>query len=493
MDRGFLGRFRTRTKLIFILSSLLLFAFAATNVVNYMVSRRSLHDNITANTLPVISDSIYSEIQNDLMRPIFVSSLMANDTFLKEWTEDGEKDAERIIRYLREIKEKYGFFSSFFVSERTGRYYHFDGILKTVSESVPHDVWYYDFKKKGKEYDLDVDTNEAADNSLTIFINHRLNDFSGKLAGVAGVGLNMDRVGALLSSYKRRYRSDIYLVDTDGVIQIHPDTSLIEKGSIFDRKGMETLAPDILTKKSASELFEYDEGSRHVLLTVRYIPEFNWFLMVEQDENEALTPLRKNLVRNLIFGFIITCCIIAINILIINHFQGRLEVMATTDKLSGAHNRREFDRRLASAIYLSERQNTSFTLILMDIDHFKTINDTLGHTTGDSVIRDIAKIAGECIRKNDLLVRWGGDEFIILSYSGMEQAAGIAERIRGKVSGYRIPAEGEDGIGKTGVSISCGVAPYCPGDTAEDLVTRVDKALYCAKEGGRNRTARQAG
>ncbi len=115
------------------------------------------------------------------MRPLFVSSLMANDTFLKDWAAGGESDISKIERYLGEIQGKYGFFSAFFVSAETGKYYYPGGILKTISPEDDHDVWYYDFVSSGEGHDLDVDSNEAANNILTVFINHRLASDDGKL------------------------------------------------------------------------------------------------------------------------------------------------------------------------------------------------------------------------------------------------------------------------------------------------------------------------
>ena len=163
--------FSIRTKLILVLSLILLSGFFLTNVISYRSSKESVKISIIDNSLPLARDNIYSEIQKDLTRPIFVSSLMANDTFLKDWVIGGEKDPLLIQKYLLEIKEKYQFFSSFFVSEKSQTYYHFKGALKKISPQDSHDVWYYKFKDLQVDYDLNVDTNEAELNHLTIFIN----------------------------------------------------------------------------------------------------------------------------------------------------------------------------------------------------------------------------------------------------------------------------------------------------------------------------------
>ncbi|MBA3013286.1 MAG: hypothetical protein FP812_24075 [Desulfobacula sp.] len=119
-----------RTRLIFVLSLILLSGFFLTNVISYQASKRSVKTSIIESSLPLARDNIYSEIQKDLTRPIFVSSLMANDTFLKDWVLGGEGDQALIQKYLLEIKDKYHFFTSFFVSDISKTYYHFKGTLK---------------------------------------------------------------------------------------------------------------------------------------------------------------------------------------------------------------------------------------------------------------------------------------------------------------------------------------------------------------------------
>ena len=150
-----------RTKLILSLSIILMSGFFLINFFSYSASKKSVRASIIESSLPLSRDNIYSGIQKDLARPIFVSSLMANDTFVKDWVLGGEKKIPLIRKYLEQIREKYGFSTVFFVSETSGNYYHFNGIVKRISPEDDHDVWYYKFKNTGVDYALDVDTNEA--------------------------------------------------------------------------------------------------------------------------------------------------------------------------------------------------------------------------------------------------------------------------------------------------------------------------------------------
>lgn len=185
-------RLDSRFKLLALLTVLLASGFVGVSGINYQITKASVHREIVQNDLPLTMNNIYSDLTSELTRPILVASSMAADTFLQDWVLDGEVDEDRVRKYLLEIKEKYDFFSTFFISAHSLRYYHFQGIQKNISPADAHDVWYYRFIGSGKEYDLDVDTDEAGNNSLTVFINYRLEDEKGQLLGVTGVGLKME-------------------------------------------------------------------------------------------------------------------------------------------------------------------------------------------------------------------------------------------------------------------------------------------------------------
>ena len=130
-------------KVIATISIVLVLGFLFTSLISFFVSKASLRDQIAHSALPLTGDNIFSEVQRDLLRPITISSMMAADTFLKDWILDGERDPSLIIRYLKAIQNEYDTFTSFFVSDATSIYYHADGILKRVNPDSWRDVWYY--------------------------------------------------------------------------------------------------------------------------------------------------------------------------------------------------------------------------------------------------------------------------------------------------------------------------------------------------------------
>lgn len=159
-----------------------------------------------------------------------------------------------------------------------------------------------------------------------------------------------------------------------------------------------------------------------------------------------------------------------------------MERQAISDGLTGIHNYRHFHDTLAATVSRGERYSESFCLLMMDLDHFKTVNDTIGHQAGDDVLREVARALRGCSRESDYLARYGGEEFVmILPRTGLAEARAMAERIRGQVSA--IPVDGD-----LTVTMSIGVASYPESATdADGVLGAADAALLRAKARGRDR------
>jgi len=168
----------------------------------------------------------------------------------------------------------------------------------------------------------------------------------------------------------------------------------------------------------------------------------------------------------------------------------RLKRQGLMDSLTATNNRRFFDQRLYEEVESSKRSTDVLSCLLLDIDHFKQVNDSYGHQTGDKVLRDVASMLRGHMRGSDVLSRYGGEEFAaLLSGTSEEKAVEVAERIRSSIEHRCFDSNSKEFY----ITISIGVATFNPGLNhgskslqGEDLIARADKALYEAKKNGRN-------
>ena len=165
--------------------------------------------------------------------------------------------------------------------------------------------------------------------------------------------------------------------------------------------------------------------------------------------------------------------------------EQELRRLSVTDSLTGVYNRRYFEERLSNELLRADREHSSVAVVMLDIDHFKRINDRFGHPVGDKVLQAICRIIGQRLRRNDVLCRLGGEEFVVLcAGSTAEQAGQLARQLWQALRG-----ESLDTVGT--VTASFGVAGMAPGDSLETLLSRADAGVYLAKQNGRDQVVEQ--
>lgn len=169
--------------------------------------------------------------------------------------------------------------------------------------------------------------------------------------------------------------------------------------------------------------------------------------------------------------------------------EEELQRLATRDDLTGLYNQRAFYAVLADELVRAQRFNRPVSLLLLDIDHFKRVNDTHGHQAGDAVLKGVSELLGRQARAIDRVCRYGGEEItVILPESDLEAAANMAERMRAAVEAQPFDIEAGAPIS---ITVSIGIASFpAQADNAQVLIAAADAAMYTAKQGGRNRTIR---
>ena len=171
-------------------------------------------------------------------------------------------------------------------------------------------------------------------------------------------------------------------------------------------------------------------------------------------------------------------------------FDARM--IAEIDALTGIRNRRGLDAELEALLETYESDGSRFSVIMVDVDHFKPFNDTYGHQLGDEALRLVAKVMAETVDDDGIATRYGGEEFsVLVPGSGLEGARYMAERIRVCISKIEVPSPDTKERVK-GITASLGVAEVREGDTADSVLKRADEALYFAKQSGRNQVKTEA-
>ena len=321
---------RHKRKLLFTLTLILTFGFVSTSLISYFVTARSMRKQIVANSLPLTGDTIYSEIQRDLFLPVHISSQMAHDTFLRDWLLAGEKNKEQLERYLREIREKYGAFSSFLVSETTRNYYYGEGVLKKVDPEEPRDAWYFRVRKMDKPYETNVDPDMANHDAVTVFVNYKVFGYSGEFLGATGVGLTIHSIETMMERYSQTYGRSVYFIDHAGTIVLHSANMPNQPKHLSDLIDNSDSARGILAGTDTAIMIKRN-GDR-IYLNSRYIPELQWFLIVEQNEHPLLQQAFNALLLNLALCALVTAAVLSVIYATVGTYQKRQDEMLDAER-----------------------------------------------------------------------------------------------------------------------------------------------------------------
>ena len=478
--------FAANYRLLGWITLILVGGFLTTSIAAFLASRDAIEHSISEQALPLTGDIINSGLQKDILYPVFISSMMAQDPRMRDWLSGGEKNEEAILAYLVNIKLKYSTVGSFIGSDASRKLYHTYGPPESLIEGRPIDAWYFRIKKAdGVKYETNVDVETQYSGMPTLFINHRVVDARGSFVGVAGVSVTLDTLNQVLASYQARYGAKIYFVNEAGKVVLSGGTLRVEQDQLATRSGMQEIAAAILNRRTVPTSLSYRSGKSDVLVNSRYVPELNWYLVVEQNVSGNISPLTRIFAINVGISFAVMLMVLIVTLFTVNRFQRHLQKIATTDALTGLLNRQALTVLFRQTTLVSKRTGKPLSAILFDIDYFKSVNDAFGHMIGDEVIKQVAQITLDVVRESDVVTRWGGEEYLVLlSDCTLGQAITVAESLRRRVADHDFKLDS----GSITITISLGVAQYHHSETENAFFTRADDALYGAKHGGRNYT-----
>ena len=445
------------------------------SIISCMISINRISDKNSESNSMLIARMVNDSIENEFLRPIVVAETMSNDYSLKEYMKKSGEDSpaaveNEVASYLDSIRTGFGYQMVFAVCDASKAYYTYDGISKYVdTEKNEHDIWYQLFLKEGKHYDLDVDTDEANHWELSVFVNTEITDENGNFLGICGVGVEMTGLQKLLKQFEDKYNVKINLIDKEGLIQVDSDTKRIEQ---------EYLEHSYLEHVDSSE-FYYEEGPETSRMT-KYMEDLDWYLVVEDYDPDKMNVLELTTSSIIIFVIGLMMMGIVFSVIYIRERKASKELMerrkiSITDDMTGFFNRRAYEEDCTKI--LENNSVSKITIIMMDVNGLKTVNDTLGHMAGDELIIGAAKCIQTAMGEFGKVYRTGGDEFVALLECTKDQLNDMLQTFGHITDSWK-------GNYQCGLSISKGIVVGKEHEdlTIDEMKELADKLMYEDKD-----------
>lgn len=465
-----------------ILFVIMLFSMSASIIACGNVIHNVANDNSQMQS-KTIAQMVSAKIENEFIKPITVSETMSQDLNIRSRISvDSREEAEALkdvmTEHLISIGDEFGYPMVFVVANKTRAYYTYNGISKYIDvDNDSHDIWYKEYIDAGKEYVVNVDTDEDNDWALSVFINYGILDDDGSLLGVCGAGVRMDDLVSLIEEFEKEYDIKINLVKRDGLIQIDSDGSAIEAdyldNSYFD--------------KVSENDFYYQTFDDYCTMS-KYIEELDWYLVV-RDNNPVKIDVNR-IILPIVLIFLAGVIIMAITFTFIsirerkaeNAYKNRYEA-SIMDELTGLYNRRGYEVDCDNID--KENKLSSYSIIMMDLNGLKAANDNFGHEAGDELIIGAAKCMRNAFSGLGNVYRVGGDEFVALLEASREEVEDAVRSFEYLTANFKGELISELTVSK-GIVV-CGEHPEL---SFEEIKAMADKLMYADKDEYYRRTGK---
>jgi diguanylate cyclase (GGDEF)-like protein len=513
--------------------------------VSYVQNRRFLSEKINQELMDLTAqvsrevDLWLKERLYDVR--VFSSSYVVSENLERIFLKDSKNVERRValrrlMDYLRSVRGKFVAYEELALIDARG---------KTVASSADQmsaiklpDKW-LGAAQSGKPVIGEPYQDDTLQKAVMV-IGEPIRGAQDRLLGVLVAKMNFRTISSILRIYGQGETVELHLVTRQGLSMANSQSAPIESRTLS-----EAVVRRLFAREKVPLRYTGPRGNA-VIGTLKMVPQLEWGIVAEKDAEKAYLPIirLRNLTLLLVTAVLLAIGLCAyflglamvrpLGLLtrgasrvsagdlevdvpvrtrseigylteVFNHMvarlrQGReelananealreknkeLEQLSTTDSLTGLFNRKHLMEKLDLELGRSVRYQHDFTLMIIDIDHFKRYNDTYGHLAGDEVLRRMGAILKKSIRKSDCAARYGGEEFIVfLPETGAEAGAQMAERIRRQMTEEEMGSD----TNRTTVTISAGVASFPDyGEDAESLIRNADAALYEAKRRGRN-------
>jgi diguanylate cyclase (GGDEF)-like protein len=417
---------------------------------------------------------VFKLVRDELLRPLYIAETFASSIDFTTAVDSGELDEAALLSRLENMEEDLGLI--FFVaSEQTRRQYMSNG---TTLDLVEGEVaWYFEAKASGKEFMADL--GQVGD--VHLFFDVAMYGPDQAFLGYVGVGKRVARFLETFDQYKARYNYDFLFVNENDEIILSslPDLVVtdayiptLDSIDLFDSSGSTQPGYD-------SEIIQVEDED--FLISEFTIEELGWRLLLLVPLEARQAQVTYSFVSNALAAVASVTLLVGTLLFLMLLYKRSIEKKAEKDELTGLPNRANIQRRYDQL----EQAGLEVCAVIGDLDHFKQINDTHGHDAGDRVLKAAANAFREDFREEDVVSRWGGEEFVMLiPATSIEMGRTLAERARRTLESLEI----ETRDARLSVTSSFGVAfGSAANETLDELLARADQALYRAKQSGRNR------
>ena len=421
---------------------------------------------------------LYSLITNEIIRPLTIAQFMANDDFLLNYTQQDEIDKKVLFSYIKKLSKQFQLLSFVAIESQD---LMIDANNKQTHLLSKEAEWFHRLKTEDKYQFADIGNADDPHLYFDVKLINKDNEF----IGFAGVAVDLDKFAQLFSQFNQRFGFELFFVDENNNITLSSNSlmkteSHHRKNEIVNINSLPWYPSYLQQTNTAKNLVSGDYNE--FIISQLPLKDLNWRIFIVAPEASQQSEYWQLFISKLVIFILVAFALYYLFSIVINYFKFNLVKDSETDYLTQLPNRSFIHWKYSQ---LSE-QYENICVVIADIDNFKVINDTYGHLVGDDVLKTIAKKFIENLRSIDLAGRWGGEEFImLLPDTTAEQAQEIIDRIR--VNIQNIEFESSSTSQRFNITVSFGLSDSSlSGISLKDIIYKADKALYQAKENGRN-------
>lgn len=455
-----------RTVTVLMLSLGIAFFYATYQAINNIVAEQSRVQQ------QAISP-VFKLVRDELLRPLYIAETFASSIDFTTMMDSPDFDEQTLLSRLQKLEQDLGLI--FFVaSEQTRRQYFSNG--RTLDLIEGEVSWYFEAKAVDKDFMADL--GQVGD--VHLFYDVKMVGPNQEFLGYVGVGKRVQRFLDIFNLYKSRYNYEFLFVNDKDEIILSSLPDLVVTDAYIPT--LESLAwfrdGNRYQQSNDSEIIQIKEED--FLVSEFGIEELGWRLLLFVPLEARQAQITSSFVTNALAALLIVTLLASAAIFLMLLYKRNIEKKTEIDPLTSLPNRTHAQRRFDEL----QRSGAQVCVLIIDLDRFKNINDTYGHDAGDNVLKIVATALKQELREQDVVSRWGGEEFVMLvPAQSIDRGKKIAERARENLESLEIRIQESSLFVTASFGVAFGAAAN---ESLEELLVKADEMLYQAKQEGRN-------